>query len=97
MVWYILDQIVGELSEDANDVECPNDSTISLLRQKVFENNKNTLAGVDPSKLDVFEYGKIGGPGTKRLGQIKLSDCTSGSMDKPFRIFYKGIPLDSHL
>lgn len=91
-VWYTLAQ-KGSESDDADEVEvlCENAATISRLRGAVCERNKSTLTGVDPRQLEVFEYGENG---TKCQGQTNLSECTSGTNEKPFRIFYPGIHIE---
>ena len=87
-LWYILAQKGSEFFEDADVVSCENDDTIAGLKQAVPENNMNTLSGVDSRELEVFEYGENG---TRCQGQTKLSKCTSGTDEQPFRIFYQGI------
>jgi len=93
-VWYTLAQKGSESSDDADEVEVlceENTATISRLRGAVCERNKSTLTSVDPRELEVFEYGE---DGTRCQGQTKLSECSSGTNEKPFRIFYPGIHIE---
>jgi hypothetical protein len=93
-VYFFLAQQGSELPEDADCVTCTDDKNITQLKKLAHEANKNMLsgAGVDSSKLEVFEYGENG---AKCPWNAKLSLCNSGIEDKPFRIFYEGIPVDS--
>jgi len=96
-VWYILAEKGNELSEeDAAKVICKDGDTIADLKIKVHESNRNTLTGVDSTKLEVYEFRETG-IGSRCLGPTMLSNCISGSGQKPFRISYPGIPVEPHL
>ena len=90
-VWYILAEKGNKLSEeDAAKVMCENGDTIADLKDKVHARNTNTLTGVDSRNLTVFEFSETE-TGARCQGTTPLSDCISGSDQKPFRISYPGI------
>ncbi len=87
-VWYSLGKKGSELSPDANFVMCKDKETIAHLRIQVHQANTNTLAGVDPSNLEILDDGES----EAKIGRTKLSDCKCFQRELPFRIFYQGIP-----
>jgi hypothetical protein len=91
-VWYTLAQQGSEPSEDdADHVRLDCDDTIADLKLAVKERNTHTLVGIDARNLEVFEYGKTK---SRCKPRTKLNNCTSGSDDKPFSIFYPGTAAD---
>ena len=84
-VWYILSPRDSELLPEAHMVVCKEGDRIAHLKDQVWAKNSSQLAGVDAPQLEVCENDEIQ---AHCDWHKEVSKCASGTVEKPFIIFY---------